>query len=127
MHTARSTPQHDKAHTISGPTAPTFRETVRSRLVAPLLLLLLLALLDALLTLEGVSHGGHEVNPVGRWLLAHGAAVFVLARLVSILAGAALLAYLAPAAPRTARACILAALLVFASVDVFSILQLVIP
>ncbi|MEA3200972.1 MAG: hypothetical protein QOE90_2400 [Thermoplasmata archaeon] len=130
MVTARYTTDLDGAHTAqpSGPTAPaTDPKAVRSRLVVPLLNLIFAGILDALLTLVGIAQGGRELNPSAVWLLSRGPVAFVGARVATLaLVGAGLL-YLAPSAPRTARACVVALVLFFALVDAFSLFQLVKP
>lgn len=100
--------------------------SVHSSLSLPTLLFTLLGTLDVPLTLAGLHHGGHELNPLARALLAHGETTFAAVRVVSLLAAGFLLALFAPSAPRLARGCAWALALLFALVDLASILQLVI-
>jgi hypothetical protein len=129
MTPARPRPQLDEAHANpqSGRAAHAQpdKKIVRSRLVAPILLLFVLGTLDAFLTIMGLAHGGRELNPYARLLLARGTAALVATRLATLLAASITILLAAPKAPRTARACLHAALLVFLLVDAFSLLQLV--
>lgn len=98
---------------------------VRRRLAAPILLLVLLGTLDVLLTLAGLHRGGHELNPYARWLLDAGIPALLAARVATLLLASLAFLWLAPSAPRAARACLATACLVFLMVDLFSLLQLV--
>jgi hypothetical protein len=120
----RAAPAHD---TQASPISPVVGASVRSRLVTPVLLLFLLGTLDVLLTLAGLARGGAELNPYARWLLHGGLAAFAVARFVTLAAVSLVIVWLAPAAQRTARACLASACLVFLLVDLFSLAQLVIP
>jgi hypothetical protein len=77
------------------------------------------------LTLVGLAMGGREINPIARFLLAQGFLVFIGARILSCALMAAAFRTLAPVAPRVARGCVLSLVVLYATVDLFSILQLV--
>lgn len=123
-HSGRAAPAHDKQ---ASPTLPVVDASVRSRLVAPVLLLFVLGTLDVPLTLDGLARGGVELNPLARSLLDHaGPAALMPARLALLGLATLAITRLAPAAPRAARACVLAGCAIFGAVDLLSLTQLVI-
>lgn len=132
-------PDSAEAHTTSGRTAPArddaashtilpvASDSIRSRLVAPVLLLFTLGTLDVPLTLSGLAQGGIELNPIARRVIDHAGLDALMPFRLALLATATLaLTRLAPAAPRAARICILSACAIFGAVDLLSLSQLVI-
>lgn len=113
-----------EAQQSSGHAAP--EPSVHSSLSLPTFLFTFLGTLDVPLTLAGLAHGGHELNPLAQVLLAHGVAMFAGVRLVTLVVTSYLLVIFAPSAPRLARGCAMALVILFALVDLASLLQLVI-
>lgn len=120
----RAAPAHDTQASLD---LLVVDDPVRSRLVAPVLLLFVLGTLDVPLTLDGLARGGVELNPIARSLLDHtGPEILMPARLALLALATYAITRLAPAAPRAARACLAAGCVVFGGVDLLSLTQLVI-
>lgn len=117
--------QRGEAHEQDERAAPTRTGNDPERLATALLVLFTLGTLDAVLTLAGLARGGIELNPLARALLARGPVTFVATRVVSQFGAMAVFRWLAPAAPRAARACVLGACAFFAAIDACSAFQLV--